>query len=746
MNNLRYLSYITKTCILSALLFAVSSTHAMDQPYDINRDLFERIEKLSLEEVKRCLTGGANVNNRREFDGLYMYPIHTATLLGQTAIARELLDRGARINQAMDRVPHRIELASASGKTPLHLAVTSCRELVTILLARQASVNARDELQRTPLHLACHVSADVVEELLEKQADINARDLEQKTPLHYVAQADRYSSNQDIAKLLIERGADINARDLVKKWTPLQYAEDAGNREVAKLLIAAAKNSAAAKPSAAQPQVVGLTADVILRRQASEALHDAATQGDLPRLKDALSHGADINSRAGKNQRTPLLNAINARHHAIVSELLSREINVNSGDRHQYTALHLAASQGNSELAQRLIDKGALVNAPLLNGGTPLHNAAIHGDCATIKILLDKHASLNPITTNDKATPLGYAVDAGKVDAVRLLLERGADINLKYNGQDLRIVALQKKHAQIVTLLDKAAAEKAAKARNQIGKAEVEPAAVAKGTLAISEDELQNLLYDAVVAGQTDVVTFCLAQNADVNPRLPAKFTFLEAACMHGHRAIVKLLLGKNVQVNAQSWSYITALHWAAQKGHLNIVKDLLLAGADTELRDDQTLRPLDYAYRANQISAVRELLLYGSLLSNENAMKTVCTMRTPADSFSPLEQALIAGKLDEVRTLIPSQTSAKVNEALLFAAAQNHAALVEYLLQQGAQPAEALERLTIIMKRPLSDQLRQDYELIRVLLASSAQQTSNTRSQQPRPGGAPGCTYFEPL
>lgn len=207
------------------------------------------------------------------------------------------------------------------------------------------------------------------------------------------------------------------------------------------------------------------------------------------------------------------------------------------------------------------------------------------------------------------------------------------------------------------------------------------------------------------------------------------------ASCSTDAQNKIKLLLERGAAINACDASQRTPLHDAVLQAHgryayenvaqelyaqqvgLQIVKELLSAGADPELRDDKLLRPIDYAYRADQISLVRELLLHGSLLCNENAVSSICSMQTHIDKFSPLEQALIAGRLVEIRISISSQPPAKVNEILLFAAAQKHVHIVEFLMKNGADPTDALERLKLIMKRPLSEQLREDYELIKALL-----------------------------
>ncbi len=60
---------------------------------------------------------------------------------------------------------------------------------------------------------------------------------------------------------------------------------------------------------------------------------------------------------------------------------------------------------------------------------TDLIEAAQHGDLQRAKELLDAHGSLANLRDASGATPLHYAAMNGHREIVRLLLERGADIN-----------------------------------------------------------------------------------------------------------------------------------------------------------------------------------------------------------------------------------------------------------------------------------------------------------------------------
>jgi len=89
--------------------------------------------------------------------------------------------------------------------------------------------------------------------------------------------------------------------------------------------------------------------------------------------------------------------------------------------------LMLAALKGHTALVRQLIARDADVNKP---GWTPLHYAATHGHLDIIEILLEHHAFINARSPND-TTPLMMAAHYGTPAAVKLLLEQGAEPDLK---------------------------------------------------------------------------------------------------------------------------------------------------------------------------------------------------------------------------------------------------------------------------------------------------------------------------
>jgi len=131
------------------------------------------------------------------------------------------------------------------------------------------------------------------------------------------------------------------------------------------------------------------------------------------------------------NNWTPLYRAARDNNAASVQRLLEQGADPNTPDNHGLTPIFQAARRGNPQMVRTLMDKGAAVDVASDLKETPLHYAAASGDPETIKaIALDKNG--NPaLNVNAEdihgQRPLHYAAKQGSVDAVKLLLDLGAE-------------------------------------------------------------------------------------------------------------------------------------------------------------------------------------------------------------------------------------------------------------------------------------------------------------------------------
>lgn len=94
--------------------------------------------------------------------------------------------------------------------------------------------------------------------------------------------------------------------------------------------------------------------------------------------------------------------------------------------------LMLAALKGFLPLVKKLVANDADVNKP---GWTPLHYAATGGHVPVVQFLLDESAYIDAESPNG-TTPLMMAAMYGSPEAVKVLIQSGADLTLK-NQQGL---------------------------------------------------------------------------------------------------------------------------------------------------------------------------------------------------------------------------------------------------------------------------------------------------------------------
>lgn len=102
------------------------------------------------------------------------------------------------------------------------------------------------------------------------------------------------------------------------------------------------------------------------------------------------------------------------------------KVDLDAGDSHKVTALHLAAIRNQTECAQYLMKNGAARNLVDADGDTPLHWAATKGNMEVMNILIDYQ---NLDQANDAGwTPLHRASFNTRIPACEVLLKRGASL------------------------------------------------------------------------------------------------------------------------------------------------------------------------------------------------------------------------------------------------------------------------------------------------------------------------------
>lgn len=246
--------------------------------------------------------------------------------------------------------------------------------------------------------------------------------------------------------------------------------------------------------------------------------------------------------------------------------------------------------------------------------------AVCEGDPVAIQAFLDAGISPNDVTDNGESALL-IAAQHGKIEAMKTLLNAGADIDFTHEGNLTTLMEMVKKPS---TALNRAVIEYL----------------VAHGAnMDIQDKEFgYTALHWSIAAGQMEHLQILLQDGADPNIASLEKLPPLLEATQRNLLAAIPLLLQYKAHVNAQHPNGNTALHDCAQpynlqemsyvKGKLEAIKILLDAGADPYIENKDKKIPLDICceqdrniYSGNEVSEIFFILL--KMGTQEDNIKT---------------------------------------------------------------------------------------------------------------------------
>jgi ankyrin repeat protein len=343
-------------------------------------------------------------------------------------------------------------------------------------------------------------------------------------------------------------------------------------------------------------------------------LSPETASGNVEMMKILLSHGADINAK-DNNGSTLLLTAIRNNYVESVKLLLNHHANVNEKNNHDQTPLLVSINYHKTkiEIIKLLLDYGADVNMQNIYGRSALSevmyvsfNFKTMDDknfmIQVLHLIFEKKPNVNQADMLGE-TPLLYALTGFWFDkqmqyeAVKLLLDNGADVNLGNNSNYTPMMAAVKYKACLEILQD--LINQGAKLNFHCG----------SGATPLTYACIYN----------PDIIPYLIENGADINYQNDKKETtllYLACTTILTNMDIIKLLIEKGANVNTPDIYGYTPLMYAIRTSpdtNTNFMKILLDHGANV---NDQSINgsfPLLIACFSGQKKPVELLLKYGA-------------------------------------------------------------------------------------------------------------------------------------
>ena len=535
-------------------------------------------------------------------------PLHFAAAYGHLGASQLLMAQGAPLNATGFR-----------GITPLHLAAHFGRYDVFKALLKAGSdpdtyhehgLNATLEFLSSEMVSSLPDLADSVKWLLHGQdqylLDIQARDNSERGILYHLAYPPGWSntdhstrtlttSQTELITLVLRDGGKCDELD-VHGISLLHEACRDGRLDLVTTLLSERCSINAVDDKGYTP------------------LHYAVENRSFEVVSTLVAHGANINVRANHDcyqgwmwsgHPTPIYLAAKLNWLGVVPYLIQH--GAGHEDRNISDAFHVATASLSFEVVQYLIQN----NFHQLDLRNAVREAGF--DPGMIEILYKAGASLNESSEHDW-TPLAWAVLFGEVDAVKKLVELGADIDKMSRGLTPLGHAARNGRGDVAHILITAGAQ------TELTGTEMST----PWQLAISGgfNEIADKIAQTTETGSSQRMANFIAKVA-VEARVEeSKVSFsaygsLTEAAINGDLATVEKLIEQGCGLNAKGSSLWSPLHLAISWQQWAVATKLIEAGAELNLNhrnDDGTLdMPFMAAVRNYNVAFIELMILHGA-------------------------------------------------------------------------------------------------------------------------------------
>ena len=229
---------------------------------------------------------------------------------------------------------------------------------------------------------------------------VHARDVEGNTILNYAVLDDNY----EFVKLLVEEHGACPLILNINSMSAILFAAESEDKRVFKFLFEEYENS-------------------WIPTDNDEIMAQCAARDCFENLKYLLEKGVNPNSKYREDSM--LIWAIQSENVEIVKLLVESGADINGVNDEEETPLLKAAPVGLTKIVEYLLSHGGdvAIDKTSSRGYTPVYIASCYGCADVVKLLLERGADIN-ICPKDGKTALERALKYGHTDVVRLLLKR----------------------------------------------------------------------------------------------------------------------------------------------------------------------------------------------------------------------------------------------------------------------------------------------------------------------------------
>lgn len=478
----------------------------------------------------------------------------------------------------------------------------SCLEIIKYILSLGSTTlpELQDEVvnqgrQIEDIEAGMQLNDDIIRERKKHQAELLAlkTQMQEKTAEHH-AELQRVLKEYDELKENIRRSDEDHA----KLQQDLKDVYESKERELLEL-----KGRLGAERKKYDENQKRQATEHEASRQKLESLNERMLNTEEVNCKqgEALERRAQEDARRKKawneHQDTPLHLAALDGEADVAESLLLEGANIEAKNKYDETPLHLAAGNGKADVVKLLLDRGANTEAKNNISQTPLFDTISNGHADIAKLLLNRGANIDAAETSNNWTILHIMAAYGRADMAELLLDHGANIEAKLgNGCTPFGIAIEKGQPDMAKLLlDRGADIEAPQSIDD-----------SRTALHVSADAEKN--------AKADMVKFLLDHGANIEAKINNSCTPFSLAIGRENKDVAKLLLDRGADINIkQRDSGSTALHITAGWGKVDMVNFLLDHGADIEAKINCGSTPLGYTIELGKMSTANLLLDRGA-------------------------------------------------------------------------------------------------------------------------------------